>query len=232
MIKNISAILKNSVIQKELGKHTATVIFQHGLGDTGDGWADVMEMIQERGNEHIKFILPNAPIQAVTINGGASMNSWYDIKSLTDRGDENKEEVDDSKAIIEAIIKNEIDNGIPSERIMIGGFSQGCALSLYTFYQTPYKLAGCMGLSGYLPLLPKFSQLMGPNSVNKDTPLIMFHGEDDQVVRLSWGKKSFDTLKENGINGEFITFPYMGHHATEEEINMMNEFVKKRLPKI
>eukprot|EP01132_Coremiostelium_polycephalum_P002430 gene2430-3000_t len=229
MIKNITSILNNSVVQKELVKHSATVIFCHGLGDTGDGWSDVTEMIQRRGLEHVKFILPNAPIQPVTINNGMSMNSWYDIKSLTDRGDENKSQVDSSKDIIEAIIKNEVENGIPSERIVISGFSQGAALSLYTFYQTEYKLAGCMALSGYLPLLPVFSTLMTP--VNKQQPLIMFHGEIDQVVRHSWGKKSFDTLKSNGINGEFISFPYLQHGACEEEIEKMTEFLKKRLPK-
>ncbi|GAM17609.1 hypothetical protein SAMD00019534_007840, partial [Acytostelium subglobosum LB1] len=205
------------------------VIFCHGLGDTGHGWADVMEMIGEH-NQHIKFILPNAPIQPVTINGGYRMNSWYDIKTLSERGTEDKDDVEKSRAIIEEIIKSEVDAGIPSERIILGGFSQGAALSLYTFYHSQHKMAGCMALSGYLPLRASFSSL-GPNIVNKQQPLIMFHGEEDQVVRYSWGQLSFETLQtEVGVNGEFITYPFMGHSSSEQEIIDMTAFVKKRLP--
>ncbi|EGG18884.1 esterase/lipase/thioesterase domain-containing protein [Cavenderia fasciculata] len=223
-----------SVVSKDAAtKYSATVIFSHGLGDTGAGWSDLMLDIKEATNsEHIKFILPNAPIQPVTINMGFKMNSWYDIKSLTDRGDENKEEVEDSRSYIESLIKSEIDSGIPSERIMIAGFSQGAALSLYTFYTTSYKLNGCMVLSGYLPLSKRFKELIQPTNLQQ--PLIMFHGEDDQVVRHQWGKKSYEALQEasnNGINGKFISFPYMGHSSSPEEIKEMATFIKERLPK-
>eukprot|EP01133_Synstelium_polycarpum_P012236 gene12236-14333_t len=99
---------------------------------------------------------------------------------------------------------------------MLGGFSQGAALSLYTFYQSDFKMAGCMALSGYVPLLPVFGPMM--TSTNKTQPLLMCHGQEDQVVRYSWGQKSFQTLKDNNIVGDFLTFPYMGHSSSEEEI--------------
>ncbi|EGC40000.1 hypothetical protein DICPUDRAFT_74459 [Dictyostelium purpureum] len=230
MINNISNILKTASVLQASSKHTATVIFMHGLGDTGRGWIDVMEMIQEKGNGHIKFICPTAPIQPVSINNGYRMNSWYDIKSLTSRGGENKHEVDSSKGIIENIISNEIENGIPSERILIGGFSQGCALSLYTFYtQKSTKLAGCLGLSGYMVLSSIFPELM-KGTVNLNQPLRMFHGEDDEVVSFSWGQNAFETLKKEGANGEFFSLPFLGHSTCQEEYDLMTEFIKLRLP--
>ncbi|KAM9959488.1 hypothetical protein ACTFIR_000565 [Dictyostelium discoideum] len=225
----IKTILKNSYIQKEITTHSATVIFSHGLGDSGAGWIDVMEEIQSRNNGHIRFICPNAPVQAVTLNGGFKMPSWYDIKSLSSRGDEDPAQVDESKNIIETIIKHEMEEEkIPAERIIIGGFSQGAALSLYTFYsQTETKLGGCIALSGYLPLATKFVAI----SLNKEQPLLMIHGDCDQVVRHQWGKLSFDHLKTQGINGEFITLQGLGHHSSPEEIDSMTKFISKTLPK-
>ncbi|EFA82546.1 esterase/lipase/thioesterase domain-containing protein [Heterostelium album PN500] len=215
----IQSILKNSIILKSVKNHTATVIFCHGLGDTGDGWSDVMEMVQEKDNGHIKFILPNAPVQPVTLNNGYRMNSWYDIKSLSKRGDEDKDDVDKSR---------NINSGIPSERIMIGGFSQGAALSLYTFYQTKHKLAGMVALSGYLPLSPVFASFMQPT--NKSQPLLMCHGMQDVVVRYEWGKMSFDLLKSNGATGDFVTYNYMGHSSSPEEISHVQIKLSKEDP--
>ncbi|RHY30101.1 hypothetical protein DYB32_004611 [Aphanomyces invadans] len=122
----------------------------HGLGDTAHGWADSILHIAQR-LPHLKCVLPTAPTQPVTLNMGMAMPSWYDIRSLTDREGDPCSGIDASRERIENIIQAEIDGGISPSRIVLGGFSQGGAMSLYTGYQLDKALGGILVLSGYLP---------------------------------------------------------------------------------
>eukprot|EP00923_Selenidium_pygospionis_P049485 GHVN01085252.1.p1 GENE.GHVN01085252.1~~GHVN01085252.1.p1 ORF type:complete len:281 (+),score=51.20 GHVN01085252.1:843-1685(+) len=125
------------VIHRGDPPHSGVVIFSHGLGDTSEGWASMFKQLS-RGMPHVKFILPTAPIQRVTLNGGMPMPSWYDIASLDEesRETDNSDGIDESRDRINKIIDHEInENKIPSNRIIVGGFSQGGALSIYTALQ-------------------------------------------------------------------------------------------------
>lgn len=132
--------------------HTATVIFLHGLGDSGSGWSDVGRMFAT-AFPHIKWIFPNAPSLRITVNQGALMPGWYDIVSL-----ERIAAAQDKKGMLKSceeinkFIDHEISNGINSKRIILGGFSQGAAMSLLTGLTTQKQLGGIVALSGYLPL--------------------------------------------------------------------------------
>ncbi|KYQ92510.1 hypothetical protein DLAC_11654 [Tieghemostelium lacteum] len=229
---NKSIAMINGLILPPKGKHTATVIFSHGLGDSAQGWIDVVQQFHKlKDHDHIKFVLPTAPVQPVSINGGISMNSWYDIKSLQEKGTEDKDDVDRAKLRIDTLIQSEVDEGISSDRIIIGGFSQGAALSIYTFYQSKHKLAGCMALSGYLPIASKFEELSKDN-INKSSPMIQFHGEIDQVVKFDWGKKTNEVLANIGCtNLQFIKFSNLGHSCNFNEVQDMDKFLRKYLPK-
>ncbi|KAF0746956.1 hypothetical protein AaE_007927 [Aphanomyces astaci] len=209
--------------------HTASLIFMHGLGDTAYGWADSIQHIAQR-LPHLKCVLPTAPTQPVTLNMGASMPSWYDIRSLTDRAGDPCTGIDSSRERIEKIIQGEIDGGIPPSRIVLGGFSQGGAMSLYTGYQLDKALAGILVLSGYLPNQEGFHA----NEVTKDVPLLMCHGEDDTVVRLDWAKRSLDVLKASHAvtTADFKVYPDMEHSACLDELDAIEKWLKKRLPHV
>ncbi len=206
-------------------RHTATVIFVHGLGDTGHGWASAVEnwRRRERLNE-VKFILPHAPKIPITCNGGGKMSGWYDIVSLElpipcaggrltataqhtiDGNAESLRKNEDeagillSQAYFHDLIQKEIDSGIPSDRIVVGGFSQGGAMSLFAGLTAKVKLAGIVALSSYLLLSLKFADLLPKPEFNKATPILMAHGDRDRVVNTELGKRSFDLLNEMGYN--------------------------------
>ena len=206
-------------------RHTATVIFVHGLGDTGHGWASAVENWRRRQRlDEVKFILPHAPHIPITCNWGAKMPGWYDIVSLElpvpcvggrltatvqhtiDGNAESLRKNEDeagillSQAYFHDLIQKEIDSGIPSDRIVLGGFSQGGAMSLFAGLTAKVKLAGIVALSSYLLLSLKFAELLPKPEFNKETPILMAHGDRDRVVNTALGKKSFDVLKGMGYN--------------------------------
>jgi predicted esterase len=197
------------VIQAQ-GKHTATIIVCHGLGDSGAGWVFLAEQfLQQKKLEQVKFIFPNAPSIPITINGGMRMPGWYDITSLNsiDRG-EDEVGVTQSKGYLHGLIRQEIAAGIPSERIVLGGFSQGGAMSLIAGLTCPQKLAGVFGLSSYLLLQNKFESMARVSGdANLKTPVFLGHGNADPVVKYEFGKLTAEALKGMGFDVDFRTYP-------------------------
>eukprot|EP01132_Coremiostelium_polycephalum_P007810 gene7810-9613_t len=211
-------------------KHTATIIFLHGLMDTGAGWKEPMLMLQAYGGmSHIKVILPTAPIIPVTLNMGMKGTAWFDITSLNPGGHEDTVNLDKNMNLIKDIIKKEQENGIPINRIILGGFSQGAALTLYTSYQLEQQLAGILSLSGFVPALSLLDKI---NPESKTIPAIMFHGTEDKVVNSKWGELSHTHLKKAGVEVQFVPIPGMGHSVCEDELVKMSDFIKKNLPKL
>ena len=165
-----------SIVLPAKTAHTATVIFLHGLGDSGSGWEPVAQMLAPQ-LPHVKWILPNAyglllscyihtsnssnrPMQRVTLNMGMQMPAWYDIKSLENRTTgEDEDGMWKTVAQVSTMIQTEISGGIPSERIILGGFSQGAAMSLLSGVSMEHKLGGLAVLSGYLPLSTKIQDV-------------------------------------------------------------------------
>eukprot|EP00941_MAST-03F_sp_MAST-3F-sp1_P006386 g6386.t1 len=212
-------------------KHSASVIFLHGLGDTSFGWAGAMHQFACDDNmSHIKFILPTAPVQPVTLNMGASMPSWYDLKGLGDRAKETCDGIDASKATVAGLIDNEVKSGISPDRIMVGGFSQGGALTLYTSLTSKYTLAGAICMSGYLPKQPPNLEC---SEEGKKTPFIMCHGEADPMVQMKWATASHDILTTTlGVNVEWHSYPGLQHSANDEELEDVSKFIQKCVPKV
>ncbi|MEC8224979.1 MAG: carboxylesterase, partial [Pseudomonadota bacterium] len=139
------------------GDHKATVIWLHGLGDSGDGFAPVAPQLALPKELGVRFVFPHAPVQPVTLNGGMAMRSWYDIKSmdLDKRADE--QGVRESAAKVAAIIDQEIAKGIAPNKIILAGFSQGGVVSLHLAPRLDFKLAGVMALSTYMCVPAKFA---------------------------------------------------------------------------
>ena len=201
----------------------------HGLGDSADGgWREVMSEVQQQF-KGLKVILPNAPHQPVTLNGGMRMPSWHDIKSLSGLDREEFHGIDQSRETIQTLLNEEIKSGTPSSKIILGGFSQGAAMSLFTGLQFDQSLGGIVALSGYLPYTKgDFKTLM--HEANKKTPLLMCHGESDPVVRFEIGQKSFKALEAAGKESmEFKSYKYVGHHTNDDEMSDIMSWVKKVL---
>eukprot|EP00923_Selenidium_pygospionis_P049486 GHVN01085253.1.p1 GENE.GHVN01085253.1~~GHVN01085253.1.p1 ORF type:complete len:288 (+),score=53.44 GHVN01085253.1:843-1706(+) len=216
------------VIHRGDPPHSGVVIFSHGLGDTSEGWASMFKQLS-RGMPHVKFILPTAPIQRVTLNGGMPMPSWYDIASLDEesRETDNSDGIDESRDRINKIIDHEInENKIPSNRIIVGGFSQGGALSIYTALQRKDTLGGVLAMSGYLPRSKDAINFI----FNKSTPILHCHGTSDPVVKYKWAKKSSDFLKEVGVNIDFKSYEGLDHGSSDEEVKDVISWINVRLP--
>ncbi|KAJ2859881.1 hypothetical protein GGH94_005858 [Coemansia aciculifera] len=217
-----------SVVLKARGPHTASVIFIHGLGDSGHGWASVAQMLA-RTQPHVKFILPHAPEQPVTLNGGFRMPSWYDIKSL-DRIASNEDEagMNASMMKINELIKSEIDSGIPANRIVLGGFSQGGAMTLFTGLQSEYRFGGLVVLSGYLPIRDRI--MARSTDASKSVPIFQAHGTADEVVLYQYGEMTSKELERCKYNVDFRSYNHMGHSTCEDELLHLQMFLKKSIP--
>ncbi|XP_076828800.1 acyl-protein thioesterase 1 isoform X1 [Brachyhypopomus gauderio] len=210
-------------------KATAAVIFLHGLGDTGHGWAEAMAGIR---TPHVKYICPHAPVMPVTLNMNMAMPSWFDIIGLSPDAEEDETGIKKAAENIKALIDQEVKNGIPSHRILLGGFSQGGALSLYTALTTHQKLAGVVALSCWLPLRNTLSKsVLGSN---KELPVLQCHGEADPLVPLIFGCLTVEKLKTmlNPNSVTFTTYPRVTHSACPEEMMDIKQFIEKQLPPI
>uniref|UniRef100_UPI00398F15F4 acyl-protein thioesterase 2 isoform X1 n=2 Tax=Pristiophorus japonicus TaxID=55135 RepID=UPI00398F15F4 len=210
-------------------RETAVVIFLHGLGDTGHGWAESMSSIRL---PYVKYICPHAPKMPVQLNGFMSMPSWFDLVGLNPDDAEDEAGIKKAADCIKAVIEHEIKNGIPSHRIILGGFSQGGALSLYTALTCHHKLAGVVALSCWLPLHKTFPQAAGSN-VNKDISILQCHGEVDPMIPLRFGSMTADKLKTiiNPANIQFKTY-LMQHCSCPQEMTAVKEFIAKQLPPV
>ncbi|MCT8857635.1 alpha/beta hydrolase [Shewanella xiamenensis] len=216
--------LERIVIEPQV-EATAVVVWLHGLGDSGAGFAPVVPALGLPADHSIRFIFPHAPEQAVTINGGYIMRAWYDIKSmdLHDRAD--MQGVMASELSVQALIDEQIAAGIPSERIVLAGFSQGGVMSLFTGLRYPQKLAGIMALSCYLPtgdVLPSQRTV-----ANADTPILQQHGEQDDVVPLSAGLLAKEALIAGGYPVQWQTYP-MPHSVIPVQLKAISAWLQQR----
>ncbi|KAI9306453.1 Phospholipase/carboxylesterase/thioesterase [Cunninghamella echinulata] len=217
-----------SLIVNSRSKHTATVVFLHGLGDSGAGWSFLAEELSNIF-PYIKWVLPNAPSRPITLNGGYKMPGWFDITGLdkSSLNDEDEKGMLDSLTSINQIIRQEVENGIPSERIIVGGFSQGGVMSLLTGLTSEYKFGGVIGCSCWLALAEKM-KTMG-SEANKKTPVLMCHGTADNVVQYQFGKESSEALKNYGYDVTFKSYSGLAHSASPQELRDISDFIKARL---
>lgn len=173
------------IIPAVRGQHTATLIFLHGLGDSGHGWSTLLGIVK-KALPHFKLIFPHAPSRPVSLNGGMSMPAWYDIYSLEEEcKEEDVESMKESVRTVANLIKEEKACGVKS--VFVGGFSQGGAIALATGLSS--ECSGIISLSGYLP------RYIDLKSVNHSGPIFMGHGTDDPIVKYKWGQDSCKALE-------------------------------------
>lgn len=208
------------------GKAQAAVVWLHGLGDSGNGFSPIVPELRLPANAGIRFLFPHAPEIPVTINGGMRMRAWYDIKTmdLTNRADEAG--VRQSATAVTALLDKLISDGIPSERIMLAGFSQGGVIALHLLPRLPYKLAGFMALSTYMACPEKLAAEQLTH--NKNTPVFIAHGTQDPVVPLSAGQQAYNTYKAAGFNVSWRDYR-MPHSVCAQEVDEISRFIQSRL---
>lgn len=205
------------------GTADSVVIFLHGLGDTAHGWASAFPL---PGLPNCKYILPTAATTPVTLNGGMPMPSWFDLFGLDDTAPDDEAGIKRAAERVLRIVEAEVSNGIPVERIVVGGFSQGGAVALATAYGHDQKFAGVLGMSTWLP------NSIGKGKVStamKSSTVLMCHGESDTTVPLKWAKMSHAALTDMKVQVDLKTYPNMAHSASQEELSDVRRFVKDRL---
>ncbi len=194
------------------GPVTASVIFLHGLGADGH---DLAPLAAELDLPGVRFVFPHAPVRPVTINGGYRMRAWYDVLGADFGAGQDEAGIRESEQQLRALIRREVERGMPASRIVLAGFSQGGAIALHTALRYPERLAGTVALSGYLPLmetLPAEAHL-----ANKDMPILLAHGTGDAVIPLALGEASCRRLKALGFPVTWRSYP-MPHTLCAAEI--------------
>ncbi len=197
---------------------TAAVIWLHGLGANGNDFANLVPDLDLDACPAIRFVFPHAPSMPVTLNGGYIMPAWYDILGLNREAQQDAAGIQKSERHILALIDNEVARGIPHERIVLAGFSQGCAMVLHTGLRLPHALAGIVALSGYLPLADRF--VAERHTANARTPIFMAHGTQDPVIALARGEESRNTLAALGHPVHWHTYPMQHNVHPEEEADI------------
>lgn len=204
----------------------ASIIVLHGLGADGNDFVPFVDEIDLAAAGPVRWVFPHAPTMPVTINNGYVMRAWYDILGADLVRREDEAGLRKSQAMVDALIAAEVARGVPAHRIVLAGFSQGCAMTLLTGLRHPERLAALVGLSGYLPLA---ATLEGERSeANRDVPIFLAHGRMDPVVPYARATASRDALVASGHQVEWHEYP-MPHSVCAQEIVDLQRFLQRVL---
>ncbi|EHJ06256.1 phospholipase/carboxylesterase [Marinobacter sp. DSM 26671] len=212
-------------IEIETGENpTAAVIWLHGLGASGHDFEPVVPELGLPEDTAVRFIFPHAPNLPVTINGGMSMPAWYDIKAMDIDRVVDTEQLRASADAVAKLVEQQKHKGIPPERIIIAGFSQGGAVAYELGLSYPERFGGVLALSTYFATADTVER----SEANADVPISVYHGTFDPMVPESLGVRSVETLKEMGYDPSYQTFP-MEHSVCLEEIQDIGRFIRRHL---
>jgi phospholipase/carboxylesterase len=204
----------------------ATVIVLHGLGADGTDFLPMADELKLDAVGPVRFLFPRAPVRKVTINGGQPMRAWYDILGVDLVRREDAVGVRESVAQVHALLDKEVARGVPAGRIVLAGFSQGCAITLAAGVRYPRRLAGLIGMSGYMPLADTTS--MERQDAHRDLPVMLAHGRNDGVVPLARGTAARELLQALGHPVEWHDYP-MEHSVCIEEVRHVSQFLLRVL---
>lgn len=204
----------------------ASVVVLHGLGADGNDFVPIARELDLRAVGPVRFVFPHAPVRPVTINNGWPMRAWYDILGAELVRREDEAGLRESLAQVEALLEREKSRGVPASRIVLAGFSQGCAMALLAGLRHRERLAGIVGLSGYLPLAA--STAAERSEANALVPIFMAHGTQDGIVVPARGRDSRDLLQQLGYDVEWHEYA-MPHSVCPEEIADLERWLLKVL---
>lgn len=210
------------IIIEPQGPVAATVLWLHGLGADGHDFADAVPFLGVEG-AGIRFVFPHAPIRPVTVNGGMPMRAWYDIYSLENLEREDAAGLSESARLIQELVTIEGDRGIPPERVVVAGFSQGGAVALHMALHG-YSMASAVALSAYLPLTDRGP----PQGSQEGVPVFLAHGRNDPVIPFQLGLRAHQALVEQGFHVTWLAHD-AGHEVTAEELAALGRWLRQTL---
>ncbi|XP_025412117.1 acyl-protein thioesterase 2-like isoform X2 [Sipha flava] len=194
------------------GKHTSTIIFFHGLGESGNVW---MEKLSTLRKPNTKIICPSASKIPLTLNKGFMMPSWFDVSTLKEDAPENESDILRAVDKVHALLDEELTRTrLPPKKLLLGGFSQGGALALYAALTYHRPLAGILILSCWIPLHKSF-----PDAATNNTkiPILQCHGTDDPVIPYAWGRRTSEILSEFTTKSQFTSYEGLLHGTNEKK---------------
>ncbi|XP_010688068.2 uncharacterized protein LOC104902093 isoform X1 [Beta vulgaris subsp. vulgaris] len=219
------------------GKHQATVVWLHGLGDNGGSWSQILETLSL---PNIKWICPTAPSRPISLFGGFPSTAWFDVQDLSEDAPDDQEGLDATAAHVVNLLSTE-----PTDiKLAVGGFSMGAAVALHTAIchvsgkyandkEFPVKLSAVLGLSGWLPCAKSLSNKLAANEATNraaSIPILLCHGKVDDVVQYKFGEKSSRVLNSSGFGDvTFKSYAGLGHYTHPEEIQDICSWLKTKL---
>jgi len=203
-----------------------SVIWLHGLGADGHDFEAIVPELGLEGRQNLRFVFPHAPVRPVTINGGMSMRAWYDILTLDRGGPQDEAGIRASGKLLLQLLEREHERGIPYDKIVLAGFSQGGAIALHTALRFGPRLAGLMALSTYLPLQSTFDAEVANSATaqSRDLPIFMAHGTFDPMLPLALGQHTHEVLTAAGYKSQWHDYP-MAHAVCAEEIAHISDWL-------
>jgi phospholipase/carboxylesterase len=215
----------DAVVLAPATQASASVVWLHGLGADGHDFVPIVPELKLPASPGIRFVFPHAAVRAVTLNMGMRMRAWYDIKTLTAEGRADETGLRESIGRLDALIAAERALGIESRRIVVAGFSQGGAVALHGALRHPEALGGVLALSCYLPLQAVLANELA--EANRQTPILMCHGQHDPVLPLALGVAACNWLRAAGYRVEWKEYP-MQHQVCLPEIQDIAAWLRTR----
>lgn len=208
------------------GEIKSSIIWLHGLGASGHDFEAIVPELDIPESLGLRFVFPHAPEMPVTINNGYVMPAWYDITSPDFSRHEDEAGICASVQLLENMIAHEIEQGVPENKIILAGFSQGGAIVLHGGLRYQGKLAGIMALSTYLPVREKLEQERSQNSIS--VPVVMMHGKQDDIVPIALAEQSRDHLQKLGHDISWHSYN-MPHSVCSDQIKDIADWLKEIL---
>jgi phospholipase/carboxylesterase len=202
-----------------------SVIWLHGLGADGHDFEPVVPELRLPDELALRFVFPHAPIRPVTINAGMRMRAWYDIIAIDRRARQDEEGIRESAAATVELIEREKERGVPAERIVLAGFSQGGAIAIHAALRYPERLAGLVALSTWMSLGDTLAGEASP--ANRDLPIFLAHGRQDPMVPVALGEQTREALAAAGYALEWHTYD-MPHAVCPAEIADISAWLQAR----
>jgi len=203
---------------------SAAVIWLHGLGANGHDFASVVPELDLPDDINVRFIFPHAPSIPITVNNGYVMPAWYDIFEMSLGRKVDVVQLRASANKVVELIEREIAQGIPSDKIIVAGFSQGGAVAYETVLSFDQPLAGLLVLSSYFAT----SATIVTHEANKKTPILIQHGSEDSVVSEMLGQRAYRQLMDLGYNVAYESY-VMDHTLCAEQITSISHWLQERL---
>ena len=202
-----------------------SIVWLHGLGADGHDFAPIVPELLRPDWPALRFVFPHAPVRPVTINNGVRMRAWYDIRDLSIEQRADEQGVRESITQVEALVARENERGVPNDRVLLAGFSQGGAIALAAGLRREAGIAGIAALSTYLPMAGLTAAEATP--AGKATPVFMAHGAHDPVVPEGLGARSRDLMRGLGVAVDWRSYP-MPHSVCAEEVRDLGDWLQAR----